>query len=526
MKLLVVDDETLLRERIMTTLKNSNLSIDTYLSAQNAFEALEIIEKEHPKIVITDIRMPKMSGLELADRIRKQSPDTIIILLTGYSEFEYAHFAIQKDVFAYLLKPVESEKLISVILDAQKKIEAKEKKERLFHVFKEHFANNLQSIQKQYIENLLFSNTNIKDADLNRDVYGLTFSKYRLIAISCSTTADVAKLESEYYCTHLVEEYIHNLLPKTVTYVFGNLVFMIWEIVKDDIFDDNKDMLKFLNQLNTYAQQNFLGILSAGISMLSDTLSNLQILRYQTSECLEYLQNTGKSDFILHEDILSTDVPLWEIKAKIEALVSEINSGNADLVLKSFNTIIENIEQNQPDYLYSACLLLTSHVCFMIREYNFNTADLSRAISPILSQLENHPKEGITALRIWIQNVCNLVSTAHQNRTNALIDSIYEYININYCHQIGLAEASRYVGRNPSYISRLVSEQTGKSFTQLLTDKRINEAKTLLAQTNLKLAEISERIGYTNVNYFTKVFKATTNMTANDYRNFSKTFGH
>lgn len=524
MKLLIVDDEAILRNRILSVLKESGLLIHTYFTAENAFDAIEIVDREHPEIVITDIRMPSKSGLELAAHIHTHYPQIMVILVTGYSEFEYARTAIQNNVFEYLLKPIESEKLVSAVLRAQKKIEMNEKHDRLFRVFKEHFANNLQSIRRQYIENLLFSNGKAQNADLHRDVYDLEFKKYRLVAIHCSTAMDNAKLESEYYCTHLVEKYIEDAIPKTVTYVFGNLVFMIWEVSRPDPFDDNEALLGFLRDLHAYVRRNFLGMLSAGISQVSDTLTNIQLLRHQTSECLEYMQENGKREFLLYEDILNTDTARWEIESQVETLATEIHTGNTALALRTFDCILESVRVNQPDYLYSACLLIVSSICFTMREYKSDTADLPQMVSPILAELDRQTEKGVTALREWVEHACTLVSDAHRDRTNTLVNTIREYINANYSKPVGLAEASRFVGRNPSYISRLVREHTGKSFTQLLTDKRMHEAKRLLKETNLKVTEIAERTGYMNVRYFTRVFKATMNMSPNDYRNFSAAF--
>lgn len=524
MKLLIVDDEAILRDRILAVLQGSGLLIHTYYTAENAFDAIRIIDAEHPEIIITDIRMPSKSGLEIAAYVHEKYPQSLVILVTGYSDFEYARTAIQNNVFEYLLKPVESEKLISVVLRAQKQIEMQEKHDRLFGVFKEHFANNLQSIRKQYIENLLFRSGTAQDADLQREIYDLRFEKYRLVAIRCSTAMDSVKLESEYFCTHLVEEYIQNALPNAITYVFGNLVFMIWEVRKEDIYDDNEALLGFLRDLHAYVRRNILGMLSAGISQTSSTLTNIQALRHQTSECLEYMQDNGRREFLLYEDILTADTARWEIEAQVEALISEINAGNISISLQSFDRILADVRRNQPDYLSSACLLIVSRICLTLREYQSDTPDMPGQVIPILARLDSHTEEGITMLRSWIESVCTLVADAHRDRTNTLVNAIREYINSHYSEPIGLAEASRFVGRNPSYISRLVREHTGKSFTQLLTDKRMHEAKRLLKETNLKIAEISERIGYTNVRYFTRVFKATTNMSANDYRAFSATF--
>lgn len=109
MKILVVDDEHILRTRLKSVLEQSGLPLSAVFTAENALNAIECIEKEQPQIVITDIRMPIMSGLELATHIHTHYPQIKVILVTGYSDFEYARTAIQNNVFEYLLKPIDSE---------------------------------------------------------------------------------------------------------------------------------------------------------------------------------------------------------------------------------------------------------------------------------------------------------------------------------------------------------------------------------------------------------------------------------
>lgn len=524
MNILVVDDEAILRERLLSVLKKSGLPLQSCTAAENAFEAIEIVDREHPEIVITDIRMPSKSGLELAEYIAQNAPETIVILVTGYSEFEYARTAIRCNAFDYLLKPVESEKLIAVVLRAQKQLEMQGRHERLFRVFKEHFSNNLETIRRQHMEALLFHTGAAQNADREREVYGLRFGRYRLVAIRCGTAMDSAKLESEYYCIHLVEKYIAERLPKSMLYVFGQLVFLIWEIKKPDLYDDTEALLGFLRDLHAYVRRSFLGMLSAGISDPSDTLQNIQTLRCQASACLEQLEESGQRAFLLYEDIKGGDTTRWEAEMQVEALTAAL-SVSPEQALRQFDAVIAETRQQHAEDLYSVCLLIVSGACFMLREHCPSTEDSAALASPMLQRLgEGQDEAAVAALRDWLLQISEKIHEARAARTNSLVNAVRDYINTMYAEPVGLAEASRHVGRNPSYISRLVREHTGKSFTQLLTDKRMAEAKRLLKETSLKINEVAERTGYTNVRYFTRVFKATMNMSANDYRTFSTTF--
>ncbi len=114
MTILIVDDEKLLREKIRGVLESSSLSIDKLYLAENAIEAIRIIDEKCPDIILSDIRMPLKSGLDLAAYVNEKRPHTPVILITGYSDFEYAQTAIKNRVFDYILKPVEPDKLIQL----------------------------------------------------------------------------------------------------------------------------------------------------------------------------------------------------------------------------------------------------------------------------------------------------------------------------------------------------------------------------------------------------------------------------
>ena len=384
MKILVVDDEHILRTRLKSVLEQSGLPLSAVFTAENALNAIECIEKEQPQIVITDIRMPIMSGLELATHIHTHYPQIKVILVTGYSDFEYARTAIQNNVFEYLLKPIDSENLIAVILRAQKEIESAEKNERLFKVFKEHFSDNLQSARRQFVENLLFRSGVFQNADDLREAYGFNFKTYRLVSVCCRTAMDAAQLESEYYCTHLVDEYMQEAQPGIITYIFGNLVFMLWNVEKPDPYDDNEALLGFLRDLHAKARRNFLGMLSAGISQASSTLNNIQTLRHQTSECLEYMQENKKQEFLFYEDILN-DTIHWEIEPQIETLTACVHAGNTAGALRYFDQMRADIQEKQPDTVYSVFLLIVSKVCLVMREYRSESYALSEEVAFMLS---------------------------------------------------------------------------------------------------------------------------------------------
>ncbi len=523
MKILIVDDEALLRQNLRAMLKASSLAIDEFLMAENAIEAITLVKERQPDIVLSDIRMPAKSGLELAAYIYENHPDLPVILVTGYSDFGYAQAAVKNRVFDYILKPVESDKLIASVARAKQKLDLHKKHEHLYQVFREYFNDNLKAVQKQYIETLLFHGSAVPYANQQREAFQLDFRRFRLVAVSCGTAVGNNQLESQYYCTYLVDKYIREVCPDTVTYIFGSLVFFLWEVKVPDRFEDNRQLLALLGSLLSFARNHFAGVLSAGISQISESFANMPNLRRQTSECLEMAREKGRENFLFFEDIMEPNQESWEMEDNARTLAALVRAGNVSAALERFDALAEKLADSP--YYITVCLLTVSQISFMLHELGIEAGRVAEMTGRILPHLnENDPRRYTQKLRQWLGDIARLISGELQDRSNFVVNGVKDFINAHYSEPVGLVEAARYVDRNPSYVSRLVKEHTGKNFTQLLTDKRMAEAKRLLTGTNLKITEIAQRVGYVNVRYFNRVFKAATNVSANDYRNFSAAF--
>lgn len=213
----------------------------------------------------------------------------------------------------------------------------------------------------------------------------------------------------------------------------------------------------------------------------------------------------------------------WEMEDNARTLAALVRAGNVSAALERFDALAEKLADSP--YYITVCLLTVSQISFMLHELGIEAGRVAEMTGRILPHLnENDPRRYTQKLRQWLGDIARLISGELQDRSNFVVNGVKDFINAHYSEPVGLVEAARYVDRNPSYVSRLVKEHTGKNFTQLLTDKRMAEAKRLLTGTNLKITEIAQRVGYVNVRYFNRVFKAATNVSANDYRNFSAAF--
>lgn len=156
MKLLIVDDEELIRLKLKHIASHPSLHFHSIETATNVFEALDSIKKEVPAVILSDIRMPQKSGLDLARYIHEQNLPSKIILITGFSDFEYAKAGIAYQVFDYILKPVDEDGTVSVIHKALHQYMEEQKHQELYQSFQNYYASHQEDIRRQIIQRLLF----------------------------------------------------------------------------------------------------------------------------------------------------------------------------------------------------------------------------------------------------------------------------------------------------------------------------------------------------------------------------------
>ena len=187
MKILIVDDEDIQRQKLVQLISESPLSFSDILCAPEVPTAIDIIETHHPDIVLSDIRMPVKNGLDLAQYVKETYPEILVILITGYSEFEYAQAAIRYNVFDYILKPIDAESTLSCIRHAIAKLEASRRRESNYEVLRSYFNENESYIRKQFLQELIFWSSPMSEEQLlvQKNLLHIDIRDFRLVVIKC-----------------------------------------------------------------------------------------------------------------------------------------------------------------------------------------------------------------------------------------------------------------------------------------------------------------------------------------------------
>lgn len=525
MKLLIVDDEPLIRKRLEQLITSSPLGIHAVESTSDPVRAMELLKAASPQILITDIRMPRISGLDLARYVYENQLETLVIFITGYSDFEYAKSGIAYQVFDYLLKPIDEEQAIKAIRKAIHTLQEKQKHDEIHSLFQNYFSTHFTTARRQFIEKLLFHPlTQTKEQLLSvQKQFQMDAASFCLCALRFTCSSGFGE---DFYYSHMIEQHLTRSDPDFLTYPFGDTIYILWMSAKEA--PSAADMYERLREIRANLEQSYPIQVLIGVSDAADDLSRIPFLRKQVTRCLENAGIRKTSPITFFSDLPDTLVheDYFDIIQSITSLIRLMRLREKEPVQKEYEKITEQFQGRSESYVTEAIDLITSNILLFIQDLSIPPTETAKIENNILTPLRRQTEIRLKLqyLQYWIDFIVDWVNDAQAAEQNHLIQSIYDYIDANYGESIGLASLSEHVSRNPSYLSRFIKQNTNKNFSQILTERRMEEAKNLLRNTNLKVPQIAEKTGYPNVRYFTRVFHSQFSMSPTDYRKITTAF--
>jgi YesN/AraC family two-component response regulator len=499
-KILIADDEAPIREWLEFCLRKSEHPCAITGMASNGEEALAMFLAERPDVLITDIRMPFMDGLELIGKLRRLAPSLGIIVLSSHDDFSYVRTAMKAGACEYILKTEITESMLAGILA---RLEDSRRADRS--------ADPVRLVAKRTMllrrlltpgdETLVPGGRELGDC-------GIFLSDSSLFAVALRFDA-AAGLPSD-----LAE-------PSNPLFSFANRISNTAWFPNDSgtaILAANMSespslatRLRILRDFIVELSAHFHS--SAGASSLHPGTAFLGLAMREALGCLELDFYTGRGSWNLRQE-----KELHESGAALEAYreraLEPLLSGDSASALARLEEISEYLSQNRPlpvSGVKSFFLdLLEATASYRER----SGADRSRA----RSALENSGtlRELTETFRHEIRAADSL---AESGKYSQPVRKAIAHIAANSLKNAGLDEAASISRLNPDYFSRLFKEETGRNFVSWLSDLKIKRAITLLRETNLKVYEIADEIGYSNLGYFSRVFKKQTGKNPFEFRN-------
>lgn len=533
-KVIIADDEEKVCQLICSLVDWDSLDMEIAGIAHNGIEALDLVERVKPALLITDIRMPGYNGLELISRVKQVDKNIDFIIISGYSHFEYAKSAIKYGVVDYLLKPIKKNELMDILLKMKKKY-----KERIEQQSKEEYLRiSLQSgidkLRSSLFPEILLQKNNSSVEELTIDKingdYHYQFQKglfqVAIMKIDCGLRERYNNI------IRLFEDKIgqvltHNLKKSCFDmeiYFEDSMTYIALNYEKNSKKTIRKQLKAAFDEL--FIQKNIFGQLELTIGVGS-AVADIQGLAdscktAQTAIAERLIIGTGN----MIEKVESSDTE--KSTNKILAKLNKMMDGALEVldkkgVLSSIEFLQKSIE-SEPHINGEEAFRLCKEVCNMyltfLRNYQLAFQHAEEFYEEFCEYANRcgSIKEILQYLTKIIGKSMDQIIEDRKQADTKPIRLAKQYIQHNYMNPISLDEVSSYVGFSASYFSTLFKKESGRNFLEYLSEVRMNQAKELLKETNLSIAVICEQVGYSDLKHFTKSFKKITGIKPNEYR--------
>ncbi|MCB9104781.1 MAG: response regulator [Anaerolineales bacterium] len=529
--LLVVDDTELIRNTINNIVSKEDIAISAVYEAENGEQAVSIARRHHPDIIFMDIKMPGMNGLQATAVIRKEFPDTKIVMLTAYDEFSFVQEALQLGAVDYLLKPVRPSKLVEVIGTMKTKLEEDAERQRVLVEVRQRLSEVLPIVEANLVDDLIYAQSLGEEMihqnlqQLNKE---LTISVVMMVSIN-NFDKIVKRLQPQQILdkynelTQIIRRTIHNPAKALFgSWQLGQLAVILSTDFQWETIDAQKGLGEQIRQ-EIDRQLNIPVTISFGRRYPS--WADIAISFAEARSARQYSKRDGSG--VVHvADMTGLTAPhgyAYPLALEKELLES-IRLKQEDISLELMNALVDHLLYNYKD----TPQILYSYFAELLSLISRNIIDMGALAPAVLDQ--SHRQMTIlfsgpspAQLRLWALNsVTELLSVTAFKTEKPSRDAVQlaiEYIHKNYHNpELTLGEVANTVGLSQSHLAFLLKERTGMSYSKYLSNLRIRHAKKLLRTTSMTISTIAEVVGYPNATHFYRIFQRQTEMTPKTYR--------
>lgn len=522
---LLVDDEEEVTQIIMKKIDWEGLGFSVIGSANNGVKALEMVEEFQPDIVMTDIKMPYMDGLELSNHIRAEFPATKILLFTGFDEFEYAKEAVHLEVEEYVLKPVNAVELTEVFTQMKRKLDQEISEKRNVQILQNYYLESLPLLQTNFYATLIEGKIREEKLESYLADYQISFDGpfYCVLVIHTSSSQMPKEMNPLLLSTSVQklaeERFGEKWRAKCFSYL-ENTVLIAQLKNESEVSELTDECDRFCR----YVLRILGAVVTIGIGKVCEEL--LETARSYTGarEAVSYRGIYGATRAINICEIVPQAAKAADVTGESELvnLLKQIRMGSetdvaeaAGKYLKQLSSPQKSLQQHHIDIteLVSALYRFTAGNDIEMEEFSGDLGKLYRT----LFELE---PEG---LQEWLLKIClslrELMVSERSRSTRSFVRRAEEYVRVNYAdEELSLDQICEFLGVSNSYFSTVFKKETGKSFVGYLTDYRMDQASRMLMETDEKSYIIAKNVGYTDSNYFSYVFKRRFGVSPSKYR--------
>lgn len=523
---LLVDDEEDVIQVIMKKINWEGLGFSVIGYANNGIKALEMVEEYQPDVVMTDIKMPYMDGMELVHRIKAEFPATKLLIFTGFDEFEYAKEAVHLEVEEYLLKPVNSVELTNIFTQMKIKLDQEISEEKSVQVLQKYYMESLPLLQMNFYSTLIEGR--IQSSELPKYL-----SDYQV------------SLDGPYYCC-LVVHTSSNRVPEDVNPLFlaasvekqakerigekwrgkcfsylGNSILLV-QLQREQ---EASELTDECDRFCRYVKRMVGAVVTVGIGFVCSQILDLAQSYASAKDAVSYRAIYGACRAINIKEVApqeAVELDLSHEADQFNYLFKMIRLGSEEKIVEAIDEYLEtaSAQKKTLQQHYISVMELVSELYRFSANNDIVMEEFSGDMRKLYGRLLDMEPQ---VFRKWLIDVSISFHTkllkSRNKSTKSFVAKAQEYVHTHYeDEELSLDTICKELGVSNSYFSTIFKKETGNSFIGYLTEYRMEEAARMLIETEEKSYIIAKKVGYADPNYFSYVFKRQFQTSPSKYR--------
>lgn len=515
-KVIIVDDEEVIRQGLRTLIDWKGIGLNLVAEASNGLGALECIEKYKPHILVTDVKMPGMNGIELIKTLHEKKVNIKKVIISGYNDFEFVKDALKYSVSDYILKPINEDDLSATLTEIVKDIDNK----ILSNI------NNIDSLEliKTNTFNKLI-NSSISKVDFIEKItfLGMDFNEgpFNTLVIEIDGIRSLLGDELEFRrftLNNVFEDISNKVQVLTSFYDRSNRLVVLVRYINNEY-----DIDLFAKRIKECVKEYLEFSVTVGVGGIAKNIMELKKSYEQGVDALRYKFTHGVDSIIHYDNVCFVSEILKQHNFKtenFEKYLKFLDKDKAEVELENIFRQLISIHSRDLKTLKDAAIRIVMVIMTQVNECGEdfgNIISADRALIDVMAEIETFEELKILMAKILNKSIELMTHVKERNINNTLCN-INEYIKENFKSDLTLKSISEHFYMNPAYIGRIFKEEKGEAFSIYLNKLRIEAARKMLLSTNLMIYEVSLKCGYRDINYFRSMFKKITGINPGDLK--------
>lgn len=513
---LLTDDEKIVIDTISLIIRRNFGDEVQIFTALSGSSALDMVRKEKIDIMFMDIHMPGINGLETIKLIKQMNPNVVVIILSAYDQFEYAQEAINLGAFKYLTKPVNRNLIVQTIRNAMNLVDDLQGNlsSNIEICEKLNFVSSI--VESEFIYSCIFNNSSTNDLSAYLNYFNIQDSSYFMCCIEMPESMHKSRFDSYVKLRDILTSKCRCIIGSFM----NNRVGVYVPVPPADASQEDYRKTT-MDAVHLKMSMELTSAIRIGVS---DVESDISRTTAAYNNALSVLNENGENSGICYygEHQKNQNAALAssskQLSERILCRIKTADRLSLPRLVSEYVTVLYELYGDQTDRIKNCVfeLVINARNCVLQMESTYTNSAFDTAFSTLITAGKREDIEKFMLDRCIECAVA--IASIQENTMNPIIQKACAYMESHLSQELSLDQVSTYLNVSPYYLSKLFKEEKGSNFISYVTALRMEKAKSLLSDDKLIIKEISCAVGYSDQNYFSKLFKQEFGLTPSEYR--------